>query len=165
MPCTVPRLRASGCGLSSRPPRVVPAYARQLGVRRVVATAWLLLAATGESAVAQHDGVLEIRPPEALTVGGRGELQCLVRLEPPADEPLVLTVRAEGDALEVLRRRLLRVDAARPSDDPLELRVPVLGRAPGTAVLRVRLETWSCRVGSCRRVVVERNARLRVDAP
>ena len=83
----------------------------------------------------------------ALEVGKRATLE--VRLFFPGEEsrPLLLTASAEGVAVDVVRGRMMRGDAEDPAGSPLVFRVPLVARAAGTSVLRVRVDGYVCRPG------------------
>jgi len=59
----------------------------------------------------------------------------------------LLTPSVEGEALRVVRGRLLRADARRDADGALHFAIPVLARSAGTAVLHVQLLAYRCRPG------------------
>lgn len=119
----------------------------------IVAT-WLAATST---AAAQLE--VELADPGALTVGDRAEVIASVR--GAASHPLLLTPRAEGTALEVVRGRLLRADARDPDASVLELRIPVVARRAGTSVLRVSVSGYACEA-RCRRVEATASLVVRV---
>jgi hypothetical protein len=111
-----------------------------------------LLAAgfTGEAEVG-----LSIAVPEALRVGDHRALVLTLSLPPDVATPLLVTPRGEGEALEIVRGRLLRADARDPQGTPLVFDLPVVARQPGTAVVRVRAAAYRCREKQCRELEVE----------
>ncbi len=126
------------------------------GAARVAAAlAWLVGTAQGArgeptqaSAPATTGGpVLRIEPPDArvLRVGMTGTVEVIVSGDFDPAQPLLLTPAAEGDAVRVVRGRLLRTDARPEPGGGLRFAVPILARSPGTAVLRVDLLTYRCR--------------------
>lgn len=78
-----------------------------------------------------------------------------------ADLPLALSLHIDGEAIELVRGRLLRADAKSDGQGNLEFSVPVVARSPGAAILRVELMTYACDP-RCRRVDVSRSRALRV---
>jgi hypothetical protein len=128
-----------------------------------------------------------LAPPPALTPGVAAEVVAtVVGADPGA--PLLLTPVCEGSAVDAVRGRLLREDAdpevgpdgdeagregagrdrvgrdGAPPRPALRFRVPVLARAPGTSVLRVRVSTWRC-AARCRAVEADASVVLRVERP
>lgn len=106
----------------------------------------------GAAAPAAGQLTVELRPPGALRAGDRVEIIALVR--GAGSHPLLLTPSSEGTALEVVRGRLMRAEARDPEADELELRIPIVARAAGAAVLRVRASGYACN-GRCRAVSAE----------
>ena len=120
----------------------------------------LAVPAHAQEARAEDAGLrVEIEPPTDLHQGDRAE--AVVRVYGAGEHPLLLTPRSEGMAVEVVRGRLLRADARDPSATVLELRVPLVARAVGTAVLRVHAAGYACEA-RCRLVEVEASAPVRV---
>jgi hypothetical protein len=89
-------------------------------------------------------------------VGDALEIVAHVNLREGARGPWMLSPTSDGPALEVVRGRLLSIDAdtLEHTDRALEarLRIPVLARAQGTTVLRARVEAYGCREGRCRTI-------------
>lgn len=77
-------------------------------------------------------------------VGETGEVIAIVDASNSAEGPLLLTPTSDGPAIEVVRGRLLRADAEDPRTTPLRFHVPFVARSPGDAVVRVRVDGWSC---------------------
>lgn len=96
-----------------------------------------------ELAFAQASSIV-IEPHASMHVGDRASL--VVRLDLPADaaEPVLLTTSSEGTALEVVRGRFVRFDAADPKAPSLRFEVPMVARAPGTAIFRVHALFYRC---------------------
>lgn len=82
--------------------------------------------------------------PRELHVGEHARFDLEVQLPPNAATPLLLTPFREGQALEVVKGRLLRSDARDPNERPLHFELPVLARAPGVARIGVRLLAYLC---------------------
>lgn len=95
-------------------------------------------------------------PSAAVRVGDPIEIVAHVRLRGGARGPWMLAPTSDGPAVEVVRGRLLSIDAdvLEDSDDHVHarLRIPVLARATGTTVLRARVEAYGCREGRCRAI-------------
>lgn len=108
---------------------------------------------------------VELVQPERLVAGTTASVNCLVSLLPEGASPLLVTPRAEGDAVEVVRGRLVRSDADDPRAVPLRFRIPIVARSAGVAVLRVRVDGFACERGRCRAVAGQASLTLRVEAP
>lgn len=127
-------------------------------------------AASGPAASAQDttpEGLtLALTPPaREIRVDDRFEVE--LRLGLPEGEgdsplPLLVTPSAEGNAVEVVRGRLLRADAEDPAAHPLVLRIPLVARRAGTAVVRVRVRTFVCEEGRCEPVLAESSIAISV---
>ena len=125
--------------------------------------ALLVAPARAQEPPRSDDGVeVRLMPPERLRVGDRTEVIVEGRVRPAGRAPLMLTPASEGQALEVVRGRMLRADAVDPAAEVLRFRVPVVARAVGTSVLRVRVRAYTCRA-RCRLVESTESAILRVD--
>lgn len=107
--------------------------------------------------------VLDVLDAPRLHVGEVGAVELRLRLDPGDEQPLLLTPFVQGAAVEVVRGRLLRDDALRPSPGELRFRVPIAARTLGTALLRVELWTYRCSSG-CESVRVYASATLHVVA-
>jgi hypothetical protein len=121
--------------------------------------------ALGESTAPAADVAspsLRIDAPTLLVVGAAATIDVLVRLPPGPEQPLLLTPSAEGEAVRVVRGRLLRSDAERTPRGDLRFRVPIVARRAGTAVLRVELLTYRCAPG-CTAVQVSASRVLQVS--
>lgn len=77
-------------------------------------------------------------------VGETGEVLAIVEVDATAAGPLLVTPTSDGPAIEVVRGRLLRADAEDPRVTPLRFHVPFVASSPGDAVVRVRVDGWSC---------------------
>ena len=78
---------------------------------------------------------------------------------PDGDEqPLLLTPASEGDAVRVVRGRLMRADAQPTPNGELRFEVPVVVRSAGTAVLRVDVLTYHCERSAASRCAHRRRA-------
>lgn len=116
-----------------------------------------LLAAAPASA--QDPLRVEIDAPPALRRGDRTEI--VARVSGAGDLPILVTPTSEGTAVEVVRGRLLRSDAVSPDAAVLELRIPIVARDAGTAVMRVRVSGYACEA-RCRAVSAEASVILEV---
>lgn len=116
---------------------------------------------TRVSAAAEPSLELAIADPGVLRVGERRSIELTVRVTPDSGAPLVITPVSEGTAVEVVRGRLFRSDAADPEADELRLQVPVAVRAEGTSVLRVNALGYIC-TPRCRAVRASTSAVLSV---
>jgi hypothetical protein len=128
---------------------------------RVVSCALLLAAAN--LAFARELVQIELAPERTVRAGSHTAVEVIVQLPAGNDSPLLLTPSVEGEAVEVVRGRLMRPDAKAINGDQSRLRfeVPVLAKSEGTAILRVDVMTYVCeRV--CRRVVLRASEVLRV---
>jgi hypothetical protein len=92
---------------------------------------------------------LRVSVPESLRVGDHVAL--VITLDLPAGElgPLLVTPRSQGEALEVVRGRLLLSDARDANARPLVFHVPAIARAPGQALVNVRALVYRCADGAC----------------
>jgi hypothetical protein len=85
----------------------------------------------------------------------------LVELSDATPQPLLLTPRIEGAAVELVRGRLLRADAKSLDSKHLSFNIPVVARREGTAILRVEVMTYVCAT-RCSRVIAIESRVLRV---
>jgi hypothetical protein len=108
---------------------------------------------------------LRIEASKALVVGTAAAIDVLVRTEEGQEQPLLLTPTAEGEAVRVVRGRLLRADATRTSEGELRFAVPIVARRAGTSVLRVELLTYHCNKAGCTAVRVSASQVLQVGGP
>lgn len=121
----------------------------------------LIAAALGVAATAAaQEATVTLEPPERLVEGDTATVVAIVTVGP--DVPVMLTPASEGTAVEVVRGRLLREDADDPTAATLRFRVPVVARGPGTAVLRVRVRSFSCPDRSCEPTSAESSVVVRV---
>ena len=126
----------------------------------------LCLSATALSAEAQSAAptALQIRlqPQPQLVRNAHAPIAVLVQLPNASkDLPLLLTPRIEGDAVELVRGRLMRSDAKQSDATHLRFEIPVVARSEGTAILRVSVSTYLC-AESCRRIEATTSAVLEV---
>jgi len=103
---------------------------------------------------------LRIEAPATLPIGA-SRIAVVVRLPKGPTMPLLLTVRVEGEALQVVRARFLRSDARLERSGELRFEVPVLAHAAGIALLRAELSTYRCRQ-SCQQVRAQGALQLQV---
>jgi hypothetical protein len=93
---------------------------------------------------------LTIEVAEALALGPT-RLEVVVDPGDSREQPLMLDVASEGEAVQVVRGRFLRADAQREPSGRLRFAVPILVRAQGTAHVRAELRTYRC-APDCREV-------------
>jgi hypothetical protein len=105
-----------------------------------------------------------LEPAPHLVVGDHAEVVARVRLGGGAGRPLLVTPSVEGGAVEVVRGRLMHGDAEDPAARELRFRIPIVARTVGMAVLRVRVDGFSCRDGRCSALSVEASVALEVRA-
>lgn len=103
---------------------------------------------------------LELDAPASLSAGDRTSLELRVWADP--EMPVMVTPRAEGAAVEVVRGRLLRPDAEDPEGSPLVFRIPIVAREPGPARVRAAVQTFRCEGDDCEPARGEAQAELRV---
>jgi hypothetical protein len=103
------------------------------------------------------------RGDDSLPLSAHTSIPVVVELAPPsaAGHPLLLTPHIEGNAIELVRGRLLRADAKPDDATHLRFELPVVARSEGTAILRVDLITYSCDP-VCRRVSASESRVLHV---
>lgn len=132
-------------------------FARALSSSALV----LFLGGLAPSGAQAEEGsiVIEVDAP-TLRAGDRAEV--VVRVRGAGPHPLLLTPRSEGSAIEVVRGRLMRAEAADPSADVLEFRVPIIAVLAGSSVLRLRVDGYACREQHCRPVRAEASMLLSV---
>lgn len=87
---------------------------------------------------------MRIAAPADLAPGMRATVDVFVRPPDGPEQPLLLTPSSEGEAVRVVRGRLLRVDARRTAQGELHFQVPIEARSAGTAVLRFALLAYRC---------------------
>jgi hypothetical protein len=88
--------------------------------------------------------VMRVVAPEGLAPGARATVDVFVRPPGGPEQPLLLTPTSEGEAVHVVRGRLLRLDARRTAQGELHFQVPIEARSAGTAVLRFALLAYRC---------------------
>ena len=98
--------------------------------------------------------------PDELHAGDRASLELQVWAQ--SHQPVMVTPRSEGAAIEVVRGRLLRPDAADPLGEPLTFRIRIVAREPGPARVLVRVDTFHCDRGECEPWSEEARVALRV---
>ncbi len=103
---------------------------------------------------------ISIDQHEAMHVGARATLTVQLTLPADTGEPVLLTTSSEGSALDVVRGRLLRLDAEDPKAQTLRFAVPIVARAAGTAIFRVHALYYRCQA-SC--VAVEEDAESLIE--
>jgi hypothetical protein len=127
------------------------------GAPRVRAISWFcaLAACFCLGAVPDATGALSVSVPDTLHVGDHVSLVLTLSLPEGQKGPILLTPRSQGDALEVVRGRLLHADARDPEIAPLVFDVPAIARAPGQAVVHVRALVYRCTDGTCEPLTLE----------
>lgn len=108
------------------------------------ALSWAGQAESQPAPVAIARPSLRLSPPRELHVGEHARLELELLLPAEAAGPLLITPFREGQALEVVKGRLLRSDARDPHERPLHFELPVLARAAGVARVVVRLLAYVC---------------------
>ncbi|GAB4195961.1 MAG: hypothetical protein OHK0013_02710 [Sandaracinaceae bacterium] len=118
--------------------------------------------AQGPSVIASAGSVgVALEPPMTeLRVGDHLEITARVHLAAGARGPWMLAPTSDGPALQVVRGRLLSIDADSLETDPAggsvaTLRIPVIARAAGTTVLRARVTAYGCEAERCRPIAGE----------
>jgi hypothetical protein len=106
---------------------------------------------------------LHVAEAQELRVGDRAVLDVSLDLPANAAAPLLLTQTVEGEAVEVVRGRLMRKDARDPNARQLHFDVPLLARAPGTSIVRVHALVYVCQA-QCEAVELEKRVSIAVLA-
>jgi hypothetical protein len=119
--------------------------------RALLATVLLCWTGVGHA----EDAALQVSVPRELHVGDHVSLLVMLTLPADAQGPLLLTPRSQGEALEVVRGRLLRADARDQKATPLAFDLPVVARVQGSAVLRVKVATFRCHDQQCEPLELE----------
>ena len=122
----------------------------------LVAT-WLCL-----GAAPAETGMLTVVVPETVHVDDHVALTLTLTLPSDARGPLLVTPRAQGSAIEVVRGRLMRSDAKDANGNPLVFELPVLARSAGQAVVSVRAQLVRCVAERCQPLVLETRANVLV---
>jgi hypothetical protein len=105
---------------------------------------------------------VEIAGPETLGRGSHISIPIFVTVPRASqDMPLALTPHIEGEAVELVRGRLLRADGKLDENGRLRFELPVVGHSDGTAILRVEVMTYACEP-RCVRVDASQTRALRV---
>jgi hypothetical protein len=104
---------------------------------------------------------LLLTAPEEIRAGQRAALRVTLTLPPGYARNVLLTPSVEGEALDVVRGRLMGGDALDPEARPLVFELPLLARTPGRSVVRVHALTYRCDA-RCVAVAVEARASLLV---
>ncbi len=138
----------------SLPPRSVLALVASLALRLPVAQAQERELPVAPAAVVEVE--LEV-PASSVQVGDHLEVIAHVRMRSGARGPWMLAPTSDGPALEVVRGRLLSIDADAfdPDTGEASLRIPVVARAAGMTVLRARVTAYGCEDGRCRAIAGE----------
>ncbi len=127
-----------------------------LGWALVVAAVWVAPAATSDASAASTLGPrLEVTGALELRVGAHSALSVVLTLPEGAAEPVLLTPTAEGEALEVVRGRLMRGDARRAQQGALYFELPVVAKSSGSSIVRIHALAYACREDLCRAVEAE----------
>lgn len=123
----------------------------------------LACSALSASSSAEPGPELHVAETQELRVGDRAMLDVSLELPTNAASPLLLTQTVEGEAVEVVRGRLMRKDARAPRAVPLHFDIPILARAPGTSIVRVHALLYLCEA-QCQAVELERRVSIAVLA-
>jgi hypothetical protein len=129
---------------------------------------WLGCAAAamsgGAVAHAGHSGLaLSIADTAALHPEVHASIAVVASLPEACEgQPLLLTPHVEGEAIELVRGRLLRADAKLEAPGRLRFSVPVVARRAGTAIFRIVLMTYAC-APTCEQVTAQAEQILRVQ--
>jgi len=110
---------------------------------------------------AEARSVTVVIAADAELVFGPARLEVVVELGDSREQPLMLDVASEGEALQVVRGRFRRSDARLDGDGRLHFSVPIVVRAQGSAIVRTELRTYRCSQG-CREVRVSSQRTLTV---
>ena len=102
---------------------------------------------------AQERAATVVIEAQAALALGPARLEVVVELGDSREQPLMLDVASEGEALQVVRGRFRRTDARVGDDGRLHFSVPIVVRAQGNAIVRTELRTYRCRQ-SCQEVRV-----------
>lgn len=107
---------------------------------------------------------ISIEPPARVTLGDRAEIVVQVIDRSSAVLPFLVTPASEGPAIEIVRGRFTRADAAEgdPEDNVLRFEVPFVARSVGTSVVRVRVDGFECEGDRCRAVQVESSRAIEI---
>src|SRR5690606_21581860 len=92
----------------------------------------------------RHAPYLRLTAPAEIRALRRGSLRVALMLPPGLSKSVLLTPSVEGEALEVVRGRLMGGDALDPDARPLVFELPLLARTPGRSVVRVHAVTYRC---------------------
>ena len=111
----------------------------------------LALAAIALSARAEQmpPVMVTFGPAPTIIVGQAARLPVYVRdgVGMEGGYPLLLTARAEGTAIEVVRERMTRRDSNERQSGAMVFMVPVFGAQAGDGAVRVEVETYRCSEG------------------
>lgn len=130
------------------------------------AVAFHLQADAQRASPREHTIELRLTASPPLTLGDRAEIIAHVELSSEGGRPLLVTPTHEGTAIEVVRGRLTRGDAAIETETGsrtrLRFRIPVVARTVGTGVLRVRVDGFRCRASHCEALQIEESLVIEV---
>jgi hypothetical protein len=137
--------------------------ARLLRAAAVMPLLGALAMGAGKARAADPTLTLAIAEQPRLTVGDVAAIEATLRFVRGGEQPIMLTLSIEGEAVDVVRGRLLRDDATRGPEGELRFRIPLVTRRPGSAVLRLEVATYACDPG-CRPVRALAAKMLQVSA-
>lgn len=131
---------------------------------------WFLLPLLNSWPALAQEGApkLRVQTPGALQVGEVRTLSIALTLPAVAAQPVLLTPTVEGEALEVVRGRLMQGDAEvretsrEQTEETLWFELPVVARLPGTSILRLQARLFVCPQDDCQPVSVETELHLTV---
>lgn len=110
------------------------------------------------------DSSLSVHAPLEVLVGARVSVPITVHVDAREGLPMMISAHAAGRALDVVKGRLLRVDALDPSAIPLRFELPLVATTAGVSVLTVTLLTYRCAF-RCEQVRVDSTHEVRVREP
>ena len=124
----------------------------------------LAAAIAGGPALAGDGLRIALVAPSEVHAGEFLEIVARVHVERGPAAPVMLSARAEGTAIEVVRGRFLRGDAAQEGDGTLVFRIPVTARGTGDGLVDVRVRSYACEE-RCVAVEARQTVALHVGAP
>lgn len=147
---------------TERPPRKKSADAERRWLLACVLACSALLGLARSGVAQTSEGALSFAAPPTLVEDDRAELE-LQLTPPPGGQSWMITLRGEGTAVDVVRGRLLPADVEDPTARSLTLRVPIVARSPGVALVHAELTGWAC-AETCSAVTSRATTTLHVSA-
>jgi hypothetical protein len=115
-----------------------------LSWRGIAVLSVLVLAAGGQGHAQSSLPTLSLSVPPDLHAGEHANATLDLALAANLAMPLLVTPFREGEAIEVVRGRLLRADGRVLDNGVLRFDLPLWTHVPGSAVLGVRLLAYVC---------------------